>query len=97
MLIQAINNSKLKHAFFTSMAKDPVGFTNRWMLSQGRDLEMVIGEGGRFDGEWGKDGLGPSGPRGEWMRGKKWRGKEVDEAIKLMVRRDANARFKHAP
>lgn len=95
LLIQAINQSKLKHAFMTGLAKDPVGFTKRWMSSQRRDLEMVLGEGGRYEAEWAADGV-PVGPvRGELVNGKKWKGKEVEEAVAVMVRKDGSARFRH--
>ena len=95
LLIQSINQSKLKHGFMTGMAKDPVGFTKRWMSSQRRDLEMVLGEGGQLEADWGPDGVPRGAVRGEWVNGRKWKGREVEEAIAVMVRKDRTARFRH--
>jgi SWI/SNF-related matrix-associated actin-dependent regulator of chromatin subfamily D len=61
LLMGAIGQSKAKHAFFTSMAKDPVAFTKRWLSSQKRDLEVILGEASRGGGE---DASGP-----EWQHG----------------------------
>ena len=46
-VVQAIAQSKGKHTFFTSMASDPVNFLKRWISSQKRDLEMILGEATR--------------------------------------------------
>lgn len=43
------------------MGHDPVAFIKRWMGSQRRDLEVILGEATRGGGE---DGTGP-----EWRRG----------------------------
>lgn len=65
------------------MSKDPVGFVKRWMGSQRRDLEVILGEGGRFQGDWG---TGEKGLRGEWRRGGGiWGGRDVSEAVGVMV------------
>ncbi|KAF2130453.1 hypothetical protein P153DRAFT_218112 [Dothidotthia symphoricarpi CBS 119687] len=61
LLMGAIGQSKAKHAFFTSMAKDPVTFYKRWLSSQKRDLEVLLGEATRGGGE---DVSGE-----EWRRG----------------------------
>ena len=61
LLMGAISQSKAKHAFFTSMAKDPVAFVKRWLSSQKRDLEVLLGEASRGGGE---DASGE-----EWQRG----------------------------
>ena len=64
------------------MAKDPVTFTKRWMASQKRDLEVILGEDGRFansedlSGEWSK-----GGKDGVWGKG------EVRDAVGVMVQR----------
>lgn len=79
----------------TGMAKDPVGFTKRWMSSQQRDLEMVLGEGDRLEGDWVADGVPRGAGRARWAKGKKWSGREVEEAIAVMVRRDGNAKFRN--
>jgi SWI/SNF-related matrix-associated actin-dependent regulator of chromatin subfamily D len=46
-IVQAIAQSKGKHTFFTSMASDPVNFLKRWISSQKRDLEVILGEATR--------------------------------------------------
>ncbi|KAH7396614.1 hypothetical protein DE146DRAFT_657237 [Phaeosphaeria sp. MPI-PUGE-AT-0046c] len=61
LLMGAIGQSKAKHAFFTSMSKDPVAFLKRWLSSQKRDLEVLLGEATRGGGE---DASGE-----EWRRG----------------------------
>lgn len=61
LLMGAIGQSKAKHAFFTSMSKDPVAFFKRWLSSQKRDLEVLLGEATRGGGE---DASGE-----EWRRG----------------------------
>lgn len=45
--IQALHRSKARWDFFKAMEKDPVGFTRRWVASQKRDLEVIMGETGR--------------------------------------------------
>jgi SWI/SNF-related matrix-associated actin-dependent regulator of chromatin subfamily D len=47
LVVQAIAQSKGKHTFFTSMAADPVNFLKRWISSQKRDLEVILGEATR--------------------------------------------------
>ncbi|KAK7205743.1 hypothetical protein BZA70DRAFT_276938 [Myxozyma melibiosi] len=42
--IQELANSKLRRDFFTQMSSDPAGFINRWIGSQARDLEIVLGD-----------------------------------------------------
>jgi SWI/SNF-related matrix-associated actin-dependent regulator of chromatin subfamily D len=61
LLMGAIGQSKAKHAFFTSMSKDPVAFFKRWLSSQKRDLEVLLGEATRGGGE---DASGE-----EWRKG----------------------------
>jgi SWI/SNF-related matrix-associated actin-dependent regulator of chromatin subfamily D len=67
LLMAAISQSKAKHAFFTSMANDPVAFVKRWLSSQKRDLEVLLGEASRGGGE---DASGEEwqhgGPDGVW-------------------------------
>ncbi len=67
LIVQAIQRSKAKHTFYRSMAKDPVNFINRWMSSQKRDLEVIMGEATRGGGE---DGSGlefqRGGSKGMW-------------------------------
>lgn len=61
LLVQALRHSRAKYDFFTSMGKDPVTFIKRWMNSQRRDLETILGEGTRGGGE---DASGPEFRRG---------------------------------
>ncbi|KAK9477963.1 hypothetical protein V1514DRAFT_332471 [Lipomyces japonicus] len=42
--IQELANSKLRRDFFAQMAHDPAGFVDRWVGSQARDLEIVLGD-----------------------------------------------------
>ncbi|MCJ1282684.1 SWI/SNF complex component snf12 [Xylographa opegraphella] len=80
LIVQAINDSKAKHAFLTSMSKDPATFVRRWISSQKRDLEVIMGEATRGGGE---DGLSE-----EFRRGGKdgvWGTESVRESVGLMV------------
>ena len=79
-IIQAVNHSKSKHAFFTSMSKDPATFLRRWNSSQKRDLEVILGEGTRGGGE---DGSGEEFRRGG--RHGVWGSNHVRESVGLMV------------
>src|SRR2546423_12102800 len=80
MIVQAIQHSKAKHAFYRSMAKDPVSFINRWMSSQKRDLEVITGSALRGGGE---DGSGPEFARGG---GKGvWSSPLVSEAVRYRL------------
>ncbi|CAG8498667.1 14363_t:CDS:10 [Funneliformis caledonium] len=42
--VQSINNSKTKRDFLLNFAKSPVEFINKWVESQSRDLELILGE-----------------------------------------------------
>lgn len=42
--VQSINNSKIKRDFLMEFSKEPVEFINRWVASQARDLEVILGE-----------------------------------------------------
>lgn len=82
LLIAAIGQSKAKHAFFTSMAKDPVAFVKRWLSSQKRDLEVMLGEAVRGGGE---DASG-----GEWHVGGTegaWNSDVARESVSLWLAR----------
>ncbi|KAL1953865.1 hypothetical protein VTO42DRAFT_2089 [Malbranchea cinnamomea] len=61
LIVQALHHSKARHNFFSAMGKDPVTFIKRWMNSQRRDLETILGEATRGGGE---DGSGPEFRRG---------------------------------
>jgi SWI/SNF-related matrix-associated actin-dependent regulator of chromatin subfamily D len=61
VIVQALHHSRAKHNFFSAMGRDPVAFIKRWMNSQRRDLETILGEGTRGGGE---DASGPEFRRG---------------------------------
>ncbi|KAL4933665.1 uncharacterized protein BDV17DRAFT_278839 [Aspergillus undulatus] len=61
LIIQALTHSRAKHSFFTALSKDPATFVRRWINSQRRDLETILGEAGRGGGE---DGSGAEFRRG---------------------------------
>ncbi|CAG8466653.1 10824_t:CDS:10 [Acaulospora colombiana] len=42
--VQSINNSKTKRDFLLNFATSPVEFINKWIASQSRDLEVILGE-----------------------------------------------------
>ncbi|KAI9355752.1 SWI/SNF related, matrix associated, actin-like protein dependent regulator of chromatin, subfamily d, member 1 [Pilaira anomala] len=42
--VQSINNSKIKRDFLIQFSKEPVEFINKWIASQARDLEVILGE-----------------------------------------------------
>lgn len=42
--VQSINNSKIKRDFLMQFAQHPVEFINKWIASQARDLEVILGE-----------------------------------------------------
>ncbi|KAK6336624.1 SWI/SNF complex component snf12 [Orbilia javanica] len=46
VLVQAINHSKAKRDFWTSLGMDPAAFIQQWVSSQKRDLEVILGEKG---------------------------------------------------
>ncbi len=85
LLVQALGASQRKYQFLDGYKRDPVTFVKRWMASQKRDLEVVLGESGRFEGDVPGMGLG-----GEWRRGGQggvWGSKLVREGVGLMVQK----------
>ncbi|KAI5821069.1 hypothetical protein BZA77DRAFT_238503 [Pyronema omphalodes] len=44
VLVQAINHSNAKRAFWKSLADDPAEFVKKWVSSQKRDLDILCGE-----------------------------------------------------
>ncbi|MCJ1280506.1 SWI/SNF complex component snf12, partial [Puttea exsequens] len=84
LLIQALSASQRKHSFFTGYSKDPVTFVKRWMSSQKRDIEVVLGESGRMEGDTGM------GLAGEWRKGGRdgvWGTEQVREGVALMTQK----------
>lgn len=67
LVVQAIAHSKAKHAFFSSMSKDPANFVQRWMSSQRRDLEVILGETSRgVDADLPAEEFRRGGTEGVW-------------------------------
>jgi SWI/SNF-related matrix-associated actin-dependent regulator of chromatin subfamily D len=69
------------------MQTDPVNFVKRWMSSQKRDLEMILGEATRGGGE---DGSGAEFQRGG--RDGVWGSEVVMEAVRYKLAKDATGR-----
>lgn len=81
LLVQKIAHGKAKHAFLQGLARDPQGFLTRWIASQRRDLEVILGESARG---------GEGGEGEEWRRGGDngvWAGEEVRESVSLWLAR----------
>ncbi|KAJ5818415.1 hypothetical protein N7474_004006 [Penicillium riverlandense] len=53
LIVQALTHSRARHSFYTALSKDPANFVRRWINSQRRDLETILGEAGRGGGEDG--------------------------------------------
>jgi SWI/SNF-related matrix-associated actin-dependent regulator of chromatin subfamily D len=85
VVVQAITQSKAKHAFYEAMAKDPVVFLKRWISSQKRDLEVIMGESSRGIASQDDGGLGD-----EWRRGGPggvWNDPVAKESVSLFLAR----------
>ncbi|KAL2018787.1 hypothetical protein VTK56DRAFT_415 [Thermocarpiscus australiensis] len=84
-LAQAVAHSKAKHAFFASLARDPVRFVRGWLSSQKRDLEVIMGEATRGGGGGG----GEDATAGdEWRRGGKgsvWNTANARESVNVLL------------
>lgn len=80
LIIQALMHSKARHSFYTALSKDPANFIRRWLNSQRRDLETILGEATRGGGE---DGNAP-----EFRRGgdnSVWNAPVAREAVRYML------------
>ncbi|KAI9723868.1 MAG: SWI/SNF complex component snf12 [Chrysothrix sp. TS-e1954] len=66
MKVQEMAHYKAKHAFFTGMAEDPANFTKRWISSQKRDLDVILGAGAYGDEDWQGPEWRQGGERGPW-------------------------------
>lgn len=82
VVVQAISESKAKHAFYKGLGSDPATFVLDWLSSQKRDLEVIMGEAPRGGGE---DATGD-----EWRRGGKdsvWATQNARESVQFMFTR----------
>ena len=83
--MQAIGHAKAKHSFQTALAQDPARFVRRWVSSQRRDKEVLMGLGTRTGG------LGDDGFAGEeWRKGGEgsvWAGGNARESVGLWLAR----------
>lgn len=80
ILIQALGQSKAKHTFLTSLSKDPGNFIRKWLSSQKRDLEVMLGDATR--------GTGEDASSEEFRRGGKdgiWGSEHVRESVNLLL------------
>ena len=78
VIVQALGQSKAKHGFLDGVARDPVGVLQKWVGSQKRDLDVILGEGAR--------GGDPTGD--EWRVGGErgvWAGEGVRQTVQLMM------------
>ncbi|KAL1971246.1 hypothetical protein VTN77DRAFT_198 [Rasamsonia byssochlamydoides] len=80
LIIQALMHSKARHSFYTALSKDPATFIRRWLNSQRRDLETILGEATRGGGE---DGSGPEFRRGG--ANSVWNAPVAREAVRYML------------
>ena len=74
LCMQALAHEKAKADFFNAMALDPANFTKRWISSQKRDLDIILGAGA-----WGEEDLQNAewrkgGARGPWGSDEAWEG-----------------------
>ncbi|KAK0723217.1 hypothetical protein B0T26DRAFT_640909 [Lasiosphaeria miniovina] len=79
-LVQAVAQSKAKHAFLASLTQDPVNFVRNWLSSQKRDLEVIMGEAPRGGGE---DATGD-----EWRKGGResvWNTTNARESVNVLL------------
>lgn len=87
LLVQALKMSKARWDFFSGLAKDPAGYMNKWLSSQRRDLEVLVGDAQRGGNE---DGQGE-----EWRRGgdqSVWRSESVRQAAQMLLASEKRSR-----
>ncbi|KAF2400550.1 hypothetical protein EJ06DRAFT_538058 [Trichodelitschia bisporula] len=61
LAVQALASARAKHTFYDQLGHDPVAFLKRFIASQQRDLEVILGEATR--------GAPEEGTGEEWRRG----------------------------
>ena len=74
IVIQRINHAKAKHGFFTSLSKDPANFIKRWVSSQKRDLDVIMGAGAWGEEDWQGAEWRHGGADGPWGSHEAWEG-----------------------
>jgi len=80
LIVQALTHSRARHSFYTALSKDPATFLKRWVNSQRRDLETILGDAS-FAGSGGGAGL-------EFRRGganSAWDTPVAREAVRYML------------
>ncbi|KAE8153260.1 SWI-SNF complex subunit [Aspergillus avenaceus] len=80
LIVQALTHARAKHSFYTALSKDPATFVRRWVNSQRRDLETILGEATRGGGE---DATGPEFRRGGSASA--WDTPVAREAVRYML------------
>lgn len=79
LIVQALTHSQARHSFYTALSKDPATFLRRWVNSQRRDLETILGDASHARGDAG-------GP--EFRRGgadSAWDTPVAQEAVRYML------------
>lgn len=82
VLMQELHHRKAKHAFYSAFAKDPVNFIKKWMSSQQRDLDIILGERGEKSGSMEFEKGGPDGV---------WNSDIVHEAVRYILNKNPQA------
>ena len=82
VLIQELHHLKAKHSFYAAFAKDPVNFIKRWMSSQQRDLDIIVGERGEKSGSMEFEKGGPDGV---------WNSDIVHECVRYILNKNPQA------
>lgn len=75
LICSKITASQAKHNFLTSLSTDPANFIKRWISSQKRDLDVILGKGA-----WGEDDWQGA----EWRKGGEggvWGSREAIEGV----------------
>ncbi|KAJ5408443.1 hypothetical protein N7509_002326 [Penicillium cosmopolitanum] len=68
LIVQALTHSHARHSFYTALSKDPVAFLRRWVNSQRRDLETIVGDSADSNGpEFRREAITVHGRR-PWRR-----------------------------
>lgn len=79
LVVQALTHSRARHSFYTALSKDPATFLRRWVNSQRRDLETILGDATQAQG----DANGPEFRRGGSESA--WDTPVAQEAVRYML------------